>query len=438
MGFTIATHNGSAVARDHNIRNKKIVSKEKHINPDGLHETWIDEKPTQAYERLFGKAVADYNSRQTREDRKIKNYYSDICKDAKKHPVYEMIVGIGNRDNRIDEKTGREIMREFVDGWQERNPNLELIGAYYHADEEGVPHVHCDYIPVAHGYTRGMETQTGLVKALGEMGFRKQGKATAQIQWEQKENNALETLCKARGLTIDHPHEENIKHMHTDAYKASQRLTEAQQEYERYVGEIKTAKEIQEIAGKPSLLHKDQITIKRSDYDSLKKTAAAVENVLEEQELINFDLKEIERMKRATAKAKDNADRLEKERQRIVEQQKDIIRRHLEKQAQNITDKLQQFVMQQLNGIDKDKKKKYDRMENFLRKCQFPDGTNGLERFEQSEQDLAKRQHDEMKKSVATTMAMYERLIRDNVAKDMDNLNHPTATRQHRHDDFEL
>lgn len=231
------------VARDHNIRNEKVVSKESHIDPDGIHETWIDEKPRQAYDRLFGQAVADYNNKQTRTDRKITNYYNDICKDAKKHPVYEMIVSIGNRDNAINEQTGKQILREFVDSWSDRNPNLELIGAYYHADEEGVPHVHCDYIPVAHGYTRGMETQTGLVKALGEMGFTKQGKATAQILWEHHENDALETLCKARDLIIEHPLEENRMHLHTDAYKARQELTEVHQELERCTRKIKSSKE---------------------------------------------------------------------------------------------------------------------------------------------------------------------------------------------------
>lgn len=434
MAYTIATHNGSAVARDHNIRNKKVVSKEKHIDPNGIHETWIDEKPTQAYERLFRKAVDDYNIKQTREDRKIKNYYSDICKDAKKHPVYEMIVAIGNRENRVDEIIGKEIMREFVDGWQERNPNLELIGAYYHADEEGVPHVHCDYIPVAHGYSRGMETQTGLVKALGEMGFHKQGKATAQIQWEQKENNALETLCNARNLTIEHPRIENIKHLHTDEYKAKKRLTEVIQEHERYVGDIKTAKEIQEIDGKPSLIHKDQITIKRSDYDSLKKTATAVENVLEEQELLDFDMTEIKKMKQATAKAQNHAEQLEKEKLRIVERQKEIIQKHLTQQTQGITNKLQQVLMEQLEQIGRDEKRKYKRMEDFLRDIKYSDGSNGLDRFNRKEQEFEKKKNDELKKNIATSLAMYERIVGDNISKDMENI----KLNKHMNDDFEL
>ena len=97
-----------------------------------------------------------------------------------------MIIGVyGRNENGVsicDEATGKKIMREFVDEWPKSNPNLELIGAYYHADEQGEPHVHIDYIPVAHNYTRGLEVQNGLVKAFGEMGFVKEGKRTAQIQ----------------------------------------------------------------------------------------------------------------------------------------------------------------------------------------------------------------------------------------------------------------
>ena len=88
MSVTISTHNGSAMARQHNIRNRHVVEKEKHIDLNGIHEIWIDESPRDAYERIFGEAVADYNAKQKREDRKIKNYYEDVCKDERRHPVY--------------------------------------------------------------------------------------------------------------------------------------------------------------------------------------------------------------------------------------------------------------------------------------------------------------------------------------------------------------
>ena len=182
MSVTISTHNGSAVAREHNIRNPKVVSKEPHIQPDGKFEIWHDEKPQAAYQRIFGQALEEYNNKQKRADRKIQDYYRHICNDKKKHPVYEMIVAIGNRNNTVDDETGYFVLRAFYDGWKERNPRLELIGAYYHADEDGVPHVHIDYIPVATGYVNGMSTQSALVigKSIRTAGIfqRRQGNGT--------------------------------------------------------------------------------------------------------------------------------------------------------------------------------------------------------------------------------------------------------------------
>ena len=46
---TIATHNGSQVARQHNLRNPKVIAKEDHIDPNGHFEVWLDEDPKAAY-----------------------------------------------------------------------------------------------------------------------------------------------------------------------------------------------------------------------------------------------------------------------------------------------------------------------------------------------------------------------------------------------------
>ncbi len=224
MGVTISTHNGSSMAYDHNIRNKKVVSKESHIDPNGVYEIWIDEPIRKAYDRLFGVALEAYNAKQSRSERQIDSYYHAVCKDKKKHPVYEMVIGVyGKNENGspiCSEEQGKEIMRQFVENWRERNPNLELIGAYYHADEpESEPHVHLDYVPVAHGYKRGLETQTGLVKALFEQGFEKKGKETAQIQWERRENDYLTNLCERAGLIVEHPKAEERKHIDTATFK---------------------------------------------------------------------------------------------------------------------------------------------------------------------------------------------------------------------------
>jgi hypothetical protein len=229
---TISTHNGSQVAREHNRRNPRVILKEDHIDPNGHFEVWVDEDPKEAYCRIFGQAVEEYNSRQTREERKIDDYYDKICQDDKKHPVYEMIVGIYGRNPDgspvCSKAEGRNILRAFVDDWKRRNPNLELIGAYYHADEEGQPHVHLDYIPVARGYSKGMAVQTAISKALQQQGFMPQGQQTEQMQWQARENQHLGSLCSIRGLTVLHPGSK--AHLETAVFKAEKHLAEMQQE----------------------------------------------------------------------------------------------------------------------------------------------------------------------------------------------------------------
>lgn len=223
---TIATHNGSAVHQDHNKRDVRVVSKEPHIDPNGSHETWHHESVRDAYDRIFSDTVKEYNDRQTREDRQIEDYLSKIEGDAKKHPAYELIVGVYGSGLSANED--KAIMREYVDTWAERNPSLELIGAYYHADEQGQAHVHIDYIPIIRDCSRGMSLQTGLNSALRQQGIEGHGRSnTAQMQWQRLENVTLERLCRDRGITIDHPQSkeharERSTHLDTAVYKVSQ------------------------------------------------------------------------------------------------------------------------------------------------------------------------------------------------------------------------
>ena len=50
-----------------------------------------------------------------------------------------------------------------------------------------------------------MSTQSALVKAFGQQGFFKDGKETAQIKWERRENAELERLCRQANIEVEHP-----------------------------------------------------------------------------------------------------------------------------------------------------------------------------------------------------------------------------------------
>ena len=350
MPVTISTHNGTAVAREHNIRNEKVVSKEKHINPDGIHEIWIDEPIRQAYKRLFGESVQNYNNKQTRADRKIDSYYHNICKDKKKHPVYEMIIGVyGKSENGspiCSIEQGKAIMQKFVQDWSRRNPNLELIGAYYHADEDGEPHVHLDYIPVAHGYTKGMETQTGLVKALGEQGFEKNGRATAQIQWEKRENDYLTSLCEDVGLTVIHPQIEGRKHIETQTFKLQKQIEE---------------------------LQKEKVKLQEAHSEELLQKANFLKNIMEKA----TGGKKLTKKENSANKLIDN------------------INEQIHKQAKELA---KESIMTALKGTITDREK---RLENYCSRIKFSDGTTILDGFEKEENELKRQAVERAEKQQA-------------------------------------
>lgn len=223
MSHTISSHLNKGPARqynrNHNIRLPEAISDKDHIDPNGIHENWVDETARDAYQRLFGESARRYNARQKRKDRRYRSYMAELKRTGRgQRLVHEMVVQIGNIDNAPDAGTGYQILREYIDGWPERNPNLALIGAYYHADEK-TPHVHVDFIPVAHGYIRGQDTQAGFVKALKEQGVPASRGESHKTHWINSENLALEMICRRHGLEIEHPHRENARHLDTDVYK---------------------------------------------------------------------------------------------------------------------------------------------------------------------------------------------------------------------------
>ena len=201
-----------------------------------------DEEPRDAYEKLFGKAVADYNAKQTRDERKIENYYDKVGKNKQQHQVYEMVVQVGGKEKgQLSKEESVEILLKHLKEFERRNPNMYICGAYLHMDET-TPHIHVDFIPVATGYEKGMEKQAGFRKALNQQGIvgtkdleRKKGEKgiTAQIKWEEQENKALEDIVNEHGYEVDHYMKgTGRKHMNTPEYRAlQQELETVREEY---------------------------------------------------------------------------------------------------------------------------------------------------------------------------------------------------------------
>lgn len=183
-----------------------------------------------AYEKIFGDVVAEYNAKQKRKDRKIGSYLEKIksSKNGEK-PFYENVIQWGRKEDFEKSPELREVARtcllEYLKGFQKRNPQLALLGAYVHMDEAS-PHVHLDYIPLATGYKNGMSIRNSLDKCMRQMGYGKElrdKKDNATKQWKESEREVFKQICQEHGLEVEQEKAWGRKSLSVDEYKRARK-----------------------------------------------------------------------------------------------------------------------------------------------------------------------------------------------------------------------
>lgn len=197
-------------ARKTNIKhnNRKMSDEEKekngHIDFSRSDENkyLVSKSLKELYKNEFGQAQKDYNDKQKRADRKIENYYDHIQKGKKTSLQQEMILQVGDKDDFIgnpeNQKIANEVLEEWFQKFEERNPNLKVYNAVLHNDESS-PHMHLNFVPVATGYKRGMDKQVSFDKALFQQD-NSLNKERPFDEWRNKEVQLLEKMLNERGI----------------------------------------------------------------------------------------------------------------------------------------------------------------------------------------------------------------------------------------------
>ena len=189
----------------------------------------INEDIKQVYHKLFDKALDEYNAKQKRKDRQIKNYYEKIKRSKQEKLFYEVIVQIGNKDDTgvgsYSAEIATQILKDYVELFQFRNPQLYVFGAYIHVDEE-TPHLHLDFVPWVSGSERGLETRTSLKGALAGRGFVSEGKGSTEWQqWSETEKEDIASIMERYGIGW-HKKGTHNKHLSVLDYKKQERAKE--------------------------------------------------------------------------------------------------------------------------------------------------------------------------------------------------------------------
>ena len=163
-----------------------------------LNVEYRNEDIRAVYHELFDNALARYNEKQTRKDRVIDDYYEKIRTGKQEKLFEELIIQIGNKDdmNASSEngQLARQMLDEYMQSFQQRNPTLRVFSAHLHMDE-ATPHLHIDFIPFTTGSKRGLETRVSLKKALEALGFTGGTKSHTELnQWIEAEKQALASI----------------------------------------------------------------------------------------------------------------------------------------------------------------------------------------------------------------------------------------------------
>ena len=187
-----------------NHNSRKFHAKNTDPERSYLNVEYCNENIKDVYHELFDEALARYNERQTRNDRRIDDYYEKIRSGKQEKPFHEIILQIGDRDTMgAETEEGRlaaKILDEYMQDFQRRNPTLRVFSAHLHMDE-ATPHLHIDFVPYITGSKRGLDTRVSLKQALTALGFKGGTRRETELnQWVSAEKQQLAAIMLEHGI----------------------------------------------------------------------------------------------------------------------------------------------------------------------------------------------------------------------------------------------
>ena len=232
----------------------------------------------QVYLDEFEEARLEYNNKQTREDRKIKDYFKKVC-DSQNDISCEIIIELGDMDFWNDKD--KEYRLKMIDVYNEQIkdliqivPTFKIANATIHFDENS-PHMHVVGVPVIENCKRGMKKQVGKSKVFTKTSL-------TEIQ-DKMRNTCIKSYNKF--YEVDTRPKEKQKGRNQDinvnemgSYrKIKKQLEQKEQKLEKANKQTKKldtdSANINEILDnlKPTLINKNNMVISSEDVQKIKK-----------------------------------------------------------------------------------------------------------------------------------------------------------------------
>ena len=218
-----------------NHNSRKFHAKNTDPERSCLNVEYCNENVKDVYHELFDEALARYNEKQTRSDRRIDDYYEKIRSGKQEKPFHEIILQIGDKDN-MGAKTENgqlavKVLDKYMQDFQQRNPTLRVFSAYLHMDE-ATPHLHIDFVPYTTGSKRGLDTRVSLKQALSALGFKGGTRRETELnQWVAYEKEQLAAVMLEHGIEWEKKgtHEKHLSVLDFEKKERAKEVAELEQ-----------------------------------------------------------------------------------------------------------------------------------------------------------------------------------------------------------------
>ena len=218
-----------------NHNSRKFHAKNTDPERSCLNVEYCNENVKDVYHELFDEALARYNEKQTRSDRRIDDYYEKIRSGKQEKPFHEIILQIGDKDN-MGAKTengqlAAKVLDKYMWDFQRRNPTLRVFSAYLHMDE-ATPHLHIDFVPYTTGSKRGLDTRVSLKQALSALGFKGGARRETELnQWVAYEKEQLAAVMLEHGIEWEKKgtHEKHLSVLDFEKKERAKEVAELEQ-----------------------------------------------------------------------------------------------------------------------------------------------------------------------------------------------------------------
>ncbi len=248
----------------------------------------------QVYLDEFEQARIEYNSKQTREDRKIEDYFKKVC-ESQNDIACEIIIELGDMDfwNNRDERYRFKMVDVYNEQVKELIkivPDFKIANATIHFDETS-PHMHIVGVPVTKNCTRGMKKQVGKSKlftktSLTEIQDKMRNACIKSYNKFYEVNIRLKEKQKGRNQDI------NVKDM-GDYREIKKQLKQKEQKLEKANNQTEQidniSKDINTILNnlKPTKLNKNNMVISNEDVQRIKNYTEDVKDITKTVRSVN-------------------------------------------------------------------------------------------------------------------------------------------------------